>query len=583
MTEITYQLHEPQELIKLLQPLIAELLKLNIDESQEEFARIISPLIDGAIRNRTEVEKDIMGESLAPIIPPAISHQIQIAPEEFAEAIAPTMGSAIKKQVENEKDEIIDALYPVIGSTIAKYMAETVRTINQKIENTLSTEGIKRKIRAKLQGVSEAELILREAIPLRVQAVFLIHKISGLVIAEIQPSEQQTESDMFAGMLTAIRSFANDCIANSHINSELNAIDYGASQIILEVAGYCYLAIVIQGEPTQEFKWKVRQTLSNIIKQYGDIIENFIGDQTIIPEQVNNLLETLRNSHQLKKSSSKVSPLSMIAGISLAAICLPWGAWQYHNNIIGGVEHKTTLALASTPELAVYRLTVQSHRGKLQLSGKVPNQPLRQKAEQVAQNSAPQWQLDNQILAVEIPPDPVLAADEVKRVTRTLNQITGVAIATTYSEGLVKISGTVKHDQDILKVSHAFEQIPGVKTISSFVRAQPLKVGIRFYFRYNSANLLISDYGYKLQQVKSFLQRHPQNNLKIIGYSNDDISPISSGQLALARAKSVQQALIHQGVEPSRLRINGSTNLPLGVDKTQPTWLRRCVVLEVVQ
>ena len=43
---------------------------------------------------------------------------------------------------------MVDALYPVIGNTIAKYMAEAVRDINRKVENTLSFEGIRRKVRA---------------------------------------------------------------------------------------------------------------------------------------------------------------------------------------------------------------------------------------------------------------------------------------------------------------------------------------------------------------------------------------------------------------------------------------------------
>ena len=78
---------------------------------------------------------------------------------------------------------------------------------------------------------------MQEAIPYEVQAIFLIHKASGLVIGELQPDlAHHLESDLLAGMLTAIRSFATDLIAES---SELDEIDYGESKIILEVAGYC--------------------------------------------------------------------------------------------------------------------------------------------------------------------------------------------------------------------------------------------------------------------------------------------------------------------------------------------------------
>jgi hypothetical protein len=109
-----------------------------------------------------------------------------------------------------------DALYPIIGGTILKYLAETMQEINTKVEQAVSVEGISRKVKAKLQGISEAELLMKETTPQTVKAVFLIQKESGLVISGVQQSEQeQLESDMVAGMLTAIRSFVNDCIAQS--------------------------------------------------------------------------------------------------------------------------------------------------------------------------------------------------------------------------------------------------------------------------------------------------------------------------------------------------------------------------------
>ncbi len=63
----------------------------------------------------------------------------------------------------------------VIGSTIAKYIAEVIRSINEKMENALSIEGITRKIRAKIQGTSEAELILKEVTPFQVRAMLLFY------------------------------------------------------------------------------------------------------------------------------------------------------------------------------------------------------------------------------------------------------------------------------------------------------------------------------------------------------------------------------------------------------------------------
>jgi outer membrane protein OmpA-like peptidoglycan-associated protein len=582
LTKLENQIYEPEALIELLLPCFAELFKLKITESSSEMVNALAPIIDSAIESRIEQNKSSMSVALAPVLPDAISQQISFAPQEMSDALAPTMGRAMKKQIEIEQDAIVDALYPIIGSTISKYMAETIRAINQQVEETFSVEGIKRKIRAKLQGVSEAELILKEALPFTAQAIFLIHKASGLVIADIQRSDShQLESEMIAGMLTAIRSFANDCITQNGSVSELDAIDYGTSKIILEVAGYCYLAIVVRGEPTKEFIGKMRQTLISLVRYYGDSIEKFDGDSSMIPNQVNQVLETLNDNSQIEKSK-RPSPILLLSTGLLSAILIPWGIWQYHSTVIRTAENQTALALASTPELAVYRLNVKENRGKLKLTGKVPNQALHNKAFQVASASNPQWSIDNQILAVEVPPDPVLTAAEVERVTAVLNQIDGVAISSQYINDKVDVEGSVNLNRDINKITQAFAQIPGVKLVSSTVQVKPLKVDVRFYFQENSADLIQADLSTKIQQVKFFLKEYPKKDLKIIGYSYSATGQTEIQQLALERAKAVKQALINQSIEPSRLQILGTTNLPPGIDTTQPTWLKRCVIIEPI-
>ncbi|MEH2058559.1 MAG: BON domain-containing protein [Nostoc sp.] len=583
LTILEHQIYDPKELINLLLPWISELLKLTIAESREEIVQIIAPIIDQIICSRTEQDKTSMGAAIAPVIPLAISQQIMIAPEEVSDAIAPAMGRAIKKQIEIEENIVVDALYPIIGSTIAKYMAETIRAINQQVEETLSVEGIKRKIRAKLQGVSEAELILKEALPFTIQAIFLIHKASGLVISDIQHSNvEQLEAEMVAGMLTAIRSFANDCINQSGTMTELDAIEYGASKIILEVAGYCYLAIVVQGEPSKTFIWKMRQSLSIIVRKYGNLIEKFDGDPDLIPIEVHALLEKLKDTAIQQQKQTKFSPLLILGLTVISSILIPWGIWQYHSRVIHSIENQTSLALTSTPELAVYRLTVQVEHNKLKLTGRLPNQLLRQKAEQIVKITSPNWLIDNQILLVEVPADPVLAAAEVKRVTAVLNQTDGIAISAQYITGKVAVEGTVNRIADAQIIANAFEQIPGVKFVSSAVRVQPTQIEVRFYFQPDSASLMKTDLGHKVQQAKVFLNQHPNKHLKIIGYSYDGTSAIASEKLALMRANAVQQALIKLGIEPSRLETIGRTNLPPGIDATNPSWLSRCAILEVI-
>lgn len=585
LKNLNHQIYDSEQLLNLLLPQITELLRRKISQSKAEVVEAIAPIIDNAIHQRVEQDKESMGIALGAAISIAIGEQINLDSEEFATAIAPAMGEAIQKQIELEKDKIVDALYPVIGNTIAKYMGETIQAINEQIENNLSFEGIQRKIRARLQGVSEAELIVKQSISFIPQAIFLIHKASGLVICDIQPSNsQRLESDMIAGMLTAIRSFANDCMANSGNNSELNQIDYGNFKIILEVAGYCYLAIIVKGETPKIFINQMRQSLAKIIRNYGKVIKNFEGDLEKIPIQINTILAALTDYNYLKKKNKKqASPLLILSLSILGLIFIPWGIWQYRSNIIRAVEKKTFLALVSEPELSVYRLDVKADVDKLKLIGRVPNQYLKNKAKQIVASTVPDWKIDNQIIAVEIPASPVLTKAEVERVTAVLNQINDIAIAVNYNDNRVDVEGSVSTIVDTKIINQAFEQIPGIKVVSSTVRVKPLSIPVRFYFEKESSNLIPLDLETKVKQIKIFLNQYPMKNVKIIGYSYLEESTGTAQNLALLRAKSVQQALINQGISPSRLQVIGKTNLPPGIDQTQPLWLMRCVVLELVE
>ena len=586
LSQLEQQLYQPNELKTLLLPLVTELLRQTVIDSQEEVVQAIAPIIDQVIQSRMTQDRALMGLAIAPAIPGAITEQIRISPEELSTAISPVIGKAIQKQVVIEQSTIIDALYPIIGGTISKYMVETIRAINQQVEEAVSPAGIKRKIRAKLQGVSEAELILKEAAPFTVQAIFLIHKGSGLVISEIQRTDsQRLESDMIAGMLTAICSFANDCISQSGAVSELDSIDYGMSKIILEVAGHCYLAIVIQGEPTKQFIGEIRQALRSLVTHHAPVFETYNGDPDSVPKAVNTILESLRHSGTPDQQSSenRPSPLLLI-GLGLCSlVVIPWGIWQYHSHLNREAEGITTTALLSAPELAVYRLTVAAHDGKLKLNGQVPNLGLRQKAEHVAKAAAPKnWSIENDVLAVEVPPDPVLAAAEVQRVTALFNRMEGTAIVTRYTESQISVEGSVIRLADAQAIIQGFQRIPGIKAVLSTVQVQPLKINSRLYFQTGSALLNAEDLSSKIQPIKSFLDLHSQIRLKIIGYGSASNRPIADQTLAIERATAVQTALIELGVAPDRLQVGGTTGLPPGVESTQPDWLSRCVVFEVI-
>ena len=604
LKNIEYQIHEPRELIDSLIPVILELLQIKKNDSQKLIFQSLVPVIDQVIKQRSTQDIERMSAAIANILPGAITKEINETPQAIAKAIAPEMalaiqeqinlekdsianalgtemGKAIKTQIDHDRDAIVDALYPVIGSTISKYMGEVISSINQQVETTFTLKGIKRKINSKLQGVSEAELIFKEAMGFTVQAVFLIHKVSGLVIREIQPSfKQKLDSNMIAGMLTAIRIFVNDCIANHGEVLELDEIEYGNSKIIFEVAGYCYLAVVVKGDLSQAYINKIRDTLSQIILHYDQEIKEFDGDSRTTPDTIQLLLGELIKVEQKEKVSNKNYPLLIFSLVILSAIAIPWGIIQYRSHIANKIESKTIAALEATPELSIYQLIPNVHRGKLILTGKVPNNYLRDKAGKIAHQTIPHLELDNQIIPVELPPDPVLTEAEIKRVTSLLNQSKGVEISSIYEAQTVTLEGTVITLAEFEKIIQGFKQIPGVKSIVSSVQIKLPIIKHRIYFSTASDQLKPQDFSGKIRLVQEILLQNPDIHLRIIGHSNLGEGSTENQELAKKRASRIQEALINQGIKSTRLQVVSSSKLPPEVTKEEQLWLSRCVRFE---
>jgi outer membrane protein OmpA-like peptidoglycan-associated protein len=607
------QVYEPTELINPLLPLIHELLDNRLNDrsahSQQELCQLLAPVIDRIIREKSQQDLAALGSAMADVIPAAIIQEVQKSPDRIAaaiapeiasaikkqirldrdaikDALAPEMGKAIKAQIELERDAMVDALYPVIGSTISKYMAEVVRDINHKVDNALSFEGVRRKVRAKMQGVSEAELILRESMHFNVLAIFLVHKNSGLIIAEVQDaSEERLESDMLAGMLTAIRSFANDCISKAGSTSELNEIEYEDVQIILEVAGYCYLATIIRGEPNKAFIEQMRETLSTLVQKFDEPIQTFDGDPASVPEPVPRLLQKLMQhagTLASKTPPTQSRPVLLILLGLLAVAGVGFAAWSaYHRQI----ERQALAALDRTPELALYRLDVVAKRGKLQLFGKLPSEDLRSRAAQIVQAQFPRLSIDNAIIPVKLSPDPTFVRAEVQRFVALFDRMENVTIEAKYIDNRVIVQGQIGDRAVAQQLAQALESIPGVDSVVLTLSAQDVTpIGdLRIYFEQGSSRPKSAAVWVQLDLVRQFLDSHPDLRLKIVGHSDRSGSPRVNQLLSQQRANAVKALLVKQGIPPERLSAVGSNLSPPEIDPKQPLSLSRCVRFEIVE
>ncbi|MCC5896944.1 MAG: OmpA family protein [Phormidium sp. BM_Day4_Bin.17] len=605
--DLQQQLDRATDSMGPLMPVIQEILtSLSPVELRNEVIQALVPEIDRVIRERSQQNPHAMQEAFAEILPGAMTAEIQRNPKQIANAIGPEMGAAIhrqiqldrnairdalapeigrfiKAQIELERDSMVDALYPVIGNTIAKYMTEAVRDINRKVENTLSFEGVRRKVRARLQGVSEAELILRESFPFKVRAAFLIHKHSGLVMCEAQVSEsEQLESDMIGGMLTAIRSFASDCIVTPGGTSELQEIEYETFNLVMEVAGYCYVAVVAEGEMPKSFVNNLRNTLGYIVQKSGDTIENYDGDPETIPPLVENRLQMLVESANFRETEEQRRNRPPILLGMLGLLLLGFGVWGGLRIWQGRVLAQARQVLRSQPSLAVYRLNANMNWRTLVLSGEVPSESLRSQAEEAVQGVFPQRSLDNRILAVQVPPTPELTAAEFERTLAALNSLDEVSLEGEIQGSEVRLWGELANQNRAQAVTRAFEGIPGVTTVTHTGGRPSSPLTERIYFDSGATAITEPEQQQILEALAEVLLESPEIRLRVVGHTDSIGSPILNQEIAQDRAEAVQGVLIERGISADRLEIQGSIDPPPDLEDPTNDALSRTVRWEVL-
>ncbi|MBX3053643.1 MAG: hypothetical protein KF753_19350 [Caldilineaceae bacterium] len=210
----------------------------------------------------------------------ALRHQISDKAA-LAQAVAPILGDAIRRQIQESQEEIIDALYPVIGQIVMRAVTEAMRdlarSVDEKLKAATDLQRFTRRIRSLFTGVPVGELALREAMPILVQEIYLIHRESGLLLWHItRTPEHNADSDLISGMLTAIQEFAEQVLGSGE--AHLQQLQFGNRELLLEFGRYAYVAMVVDGVPPRNFRWKAYQRVYAFEKKQHENLRQYDGD-----------------------------------------------------------------------------------------------------------------------------------------------------------------------------------------------------------------------------------------------------------------------------------------------------------------
>jgi hypothetical protein len=200
----------------------------------------------------------------------------------LVEMISPVLGDIIRRRIQDSRDEMIEALYPIIGQVVVRAVTEAirdlVRSIDARMRSSLNLRGFWQRWRARLSGISDAEIALRESLPFAITEILLIHRETGLLLCHVSRNPDiASDSDLVSGMLTAIGDFVQDAFGRGR-KGQLDEIQYGEQRILIEAAQYAYLAVAVDGIESAGFRAQMREQIIEISQQYENLLRHYDGD-----------------------------------------------------------------------------------------------------------------------------------------------------------------------------------------------------------------------------------------------------------------------------------------------------------------
>lgn len=239
--------------------------------------------IDGVIARRAQAAPEEMAEALGPVMAGAIRVQDRQSREDLIDAVGPILGDAIEEQIRESRHSLVEALYPIIGEMALRYIGEFFRefqrNIDARLKSTFNLGQFFRRAEARVRGISDADLMVRDALPFQVREVFLIESGTGILLARAG-SDEAIHSDLISGMLTAVRDFMHDSFERREGPSPVDEIQYGDQRIIVQDGRLCYLAVLIHGIEPSGFRASLRRFVSQLHADHHQTIQTFDGDMS---------------------------------------------------------------------------------------------------------------------------------------------------------------------------------------------------------------------------------------------------------------------------------------------------------------
>ncbi|GAA6170981.1 hypothetical protein NBRC116592_06510 [Colwellia sp. KU-HH00111] len=241
-------------------------------------------------------------------------HDRQKRDRSVNKVLRPIIEDAVQQSVTHSSERLVSSLYPLVGSLVRKsvsaFLTNFMEKTNQLLENSLTIKGLTWRIKARQAGVSFAQYAASQIFIYRVEHVFLIHRETGLLLNSVNlDKHDNSDAELISSMLSAINDFVGDSFSTNQdgLKEQLQSVSTDNFNLLIKAGPSALVVAAVIGQPPQQVKDQLQQTLEDIHSLYFEELNHFDGNNLIF-ENTSTLLEQCLLAEQKTLATHKKKP-----------------------------------------------------------------------------------------------------------------------------------------------------------------------------------------------------------------------------------------------------------------------------------
>ena len=273
-----------------------------------------------SLRQRLD-DPSVRASEVSRVLTQALAQSIK-RDQTISSTLHPVIQHSLRTSVETEPEILATALFPIVGQAVRKAVAHAIQqladSLNAIVADRFSFKRWRWRMEAMRTGKSFGEVALAHSLSYRVEQIYLIHRKTGMLLAQASRSAGLMEdADLVVGMLTALQDFARDSFTSGK-QDELEVLQIGEFKVWLLHGPLAILAIVVRGQLPQELQQRFAAKLEEIHKDFHAALVGFEKDGRQIAEIDEGLGGLLLGEAAAAPRSN--TTLKIVVGILLALL-----------------------------------------------------------------------------------------------------------------------------------------------------------------------------------------------------------------------------------------------------------------------